>query len=901
MAAHHPDRHRKLLLVGIDSADWKIIQPLIDSGGMPGMQRIVEEGTSGNLTTLEPQLSPMLWTSIATGKMAYHHGVSGFTEVDPQTGRVVPVSAATRQCRTLWEILGERGLQSHVVSWFATHGERDLDGCMVSNMFGHLPNVLPDADPSDWPPPPSGTYWPESLADSMNDLRVSPHELDPDEVIRLFVPEAHTVDQQKDKRLWALAGKLAEAFSVHEAATHLLQANPNWDFFAVYYRTVDEISHMFMPYHPPKMEGIPAADFALYRHVVTGIYRLHDLFLQRLVQLAGPEAAVMVVSDHGFHSDHLRPTFTPRVPAGITVWHRPQGVFAAAGPGICQDELVYGARLLDIAPTILHWFGLPVGADMEGRVLNEVFSDRRAVETVPTWERPDPVARPRAGLDPAADNALLEQFVALGYIDEIPEDPGQAAAETNRENDWNMARALMHGQRYEQALPLLESCFHACPFRTDYAQLLATCQMRLGLLDEADATVDKARETFGRTEQADLIKASIAIQKDDPHTALAALQRVQEVMPDEVQLQLMLARSYLALRRFAEAEAAARRVLAADPHEPQALLVLARVQLHTGQAAAAIDSALDAIGLQYGNPLGHFLLGAALQAEGRLEEAEKPLRNCLTLSADFVRARRLLGRVLRGLGRREEATLEELRAFETARELRAKTAARAAELERAVAARATLRGEQDLARQAEAEKQAADLAAIEPLELVVVSGLPRSGTSLMMQMLAAGGIEPLTDGHRTADLDNPEGYYEWEDVKKLPKNPRLIEQAAGKAVKVISALLPSLPPPHRYTIIYMVRPTEQVVDSQWAMLARLGQNPKSEKQHLIEVQEHHSRQIRQALAKSDRVRLLEVSYPDLVADPAAVIAKLAELLPGRFTPSPSVAARVKPALHRNRN
>jgi hypothetical protein len=218
-----------------------------------------------------------------------------------------------------------------------------------------------------------------------------------------------------------------------------------------------------------------------------------------------------------------------------------------------------------------------------------------------------------------------------------------------------------------------------------------------------------------------------------------------------------------------------------------------------------------------------------------------------------------------------------------------------------VAARATLRGEQDLARQAEAEKQAADLAAIEPLELVVVSGLPRSGTSLMMQLLAAGGIEPLTDGHRTADLDNPEGYYEWEDVKKLPKNPRLIEQAAGKAVKVISALLPSLPPPHRYTIIYMVRPTEQVVDSQWAMLARLGQNPKSEKQHLIEVQEHHSRQIRQALAKSDRVRLLEVSYPDLVADPAAVIAKLAELLPGRFTPSSAVAACVKPALHRNRS
>jgi hypothetical protein len=170
----------------------------------------------------------------------------------------------------------------------------------------------------------------------------------------------------------------------------------------------------------------------------------------------------------------------------------------------------------------------------------------------------------------------------------------------------------------------------------------------------------------------------------------------------------------------------------------------------------------------------------------------------------------------------------------------------------------------------------------------------------MMQMLRAGGLEPLTDGQRSADEDNPEGYWEWEDVKKLPKNPRLIEQAAGKVVKVISALLPNLPPPHRYTVIYMVRPVEQVVDSQWAMLARQGQVSRSERRHLIEVQEHHSRQIRDALAASDRVTLLEVSYPDLVADPEPAIARLAELLPGRFHPSPAVAACVKPSLHRNR-
>ena len=894
-------RRQKLLLIGWDSADWKIVHPLLDSNELPGLARLVETGTSGNLTTLEPQLSPMLWTSIATGKMAYHHGVPGFTEVDPGTGAVVPVSAATRKCRTLWEIFQSRGLRSHVVSWFATHGEEDHSGCVVSNMFCHVANTQPGQDPAEWPLPPPGTYWPADLAATMNDLRVSPHDIDPDDLLRLFVPEAHTIDQKKDRRLWALAEKLAEACSAHNAATHLLETDPDWDFMAVYYRTVDEISHLFMPYHPPRMEGIPEADFELYKQVVTGIYKLHDLFLCRLMQLAGPDTAIVLVSDHGFHSDHLRPKFTPRVPAGITVWHRPQGVFIASGPGFKRDELVYGARLLDVAPTILHWFGLPVGADMEGRVLADIFDGpRRPVETVPTWETLGSTRKARKSLGAGADKALLEQFVALGYIDEIPADPGQAATETNRENDWNIARACMYGTRYAEALPLLENCFHAAPFRTDYAQVLATCQMQLGLLDEADATVAKAAETFGRTEQADLVRASIAIQKEDFHAALEALERVRENSPGEVQLQLMLAQSYLALRRFSDAETAARAVIATDPHNAQAFLVLARSFLHADRAEEAADAAAESIGLQFGNPQGHFLLGAALASQEQFEAAVRPLENCLHLAPRFLRAQRLLARVYRRLGQPQRAALCESQAFAGLHDLRQEQAAAEAAVREQAGARAAARAEKDRICQIEIDRQKAEYDAIEPKDFLIVSGLPRSGTSLMMQVLRAGGIEPLTDAKRAADEDNPEGYWEWDDIKKLPKNPRLIEAAEGKVVKVISALLPNLPGKHRYTIIYMVRPTEQVVNSQWAMLARKGSQPKSEKKHLIEVQEHHSRQIREVLKKSERVTLLEVSFPDLVADPEPVIAKLAELLPRRFTPGPAVAACVKPQLFRNR-
>ena len=764
---------RRLLLVGWDSADWKIIHPLLDAGVMPAVARLVEHGASGNLTTLEPQLSPMLWTSIATGKMAYHHRVPGFTEVDPRSGKVVPVSAATRQARTLWEMLGERGLRSHVVSWFATHGERDLNGCMVSNMYCHVRGAKEGQDPSEWPPSPPGTFWPESLRAELDPVRVSIHDLDPDQILRLFVPEAHLVDQEKDKRLFGLGQRLSETFSVHEAATHLLANHADWDFMAVYYRAIDEVCHQFMPYHPPRMDGIPEKDFELYRHVVTGIYRLHDLLLARLMQLAGPDTAVVLISDHGFHSDHLRPKFTPRVPAGITVWHRPQGVFAAAGPGFAKDKLVYGARLLDVAPTVLHWFGLPVGADMEGRVLEDAFDPKRPVETVPTWERPDAPRRERASFGEEADKALLEQFQDLGYIDEIPDDTSRAAEETNRENDWNIARACLHGQRFDEALPLLEACFHARPARTDYAQALASCQMQLGLLDEADATIAVAAETFGRTEQAKLVRASIALQKGDGQAALDALDRVREKSPDEVQLQFLLAQSYFGLRQWRDAEAAALRTLERDPHHARAKLLLARIEMQLGRPAEAASHALDAIGLQFGNPLGHHVLGRSLAAQGLFAEAERAFANALSLEPEYVDAMLSLAESRRNAGRPDLAEEAESKARAVAESRKIKATERLTTRRRDATERAAARAEADRNRPAPPAPAATEGgdAAVEK-EFLIVSGLPRSGTSLMMQILRAGGIEPMTDSQRAADEDNPEGYWEWEEIRSSRRTRR---------------------------------------------------------------------------------------------------------------------------------
>ncbi|MES2475803.1 MAG: alkaline phosphatase family protein [Verrucomicrobiota bacterium] len=879
---------KRLLLVGWDSADWKIIHPMLDRGELPGLKTLVEGGVSGNLNTLEPQLSPMLWTSIATGKMAYHHGVRGFTEVHPTTGKILPVSAATRSCRTVWEMLGEHGLRSHVVGWFATQGEHDLNGKMVSNMFPHLTGVPREAKPEDWPAPMPGTYWPENLGAELDSLRVSPWEMTGDDVIRAFVPDAPQVDQTKDKRLHHLAEKLAEAYSIQSAATYLMETDPEWDFMAVYFRAIDEISHFIMPYHPPRMDGVPEADFQMYQHVVTAAYRVHDMMLQRLLHLAGPDTAVMLVSDHGFHSDHLRPKFTPRVPAGITVWHRPQGVIVANGPGMRQDELIRGARLLDITPTVLHFFGLPVGDDMEGRVLEEAFVEPRPIERIPTWETGDFPAR--TALPPAASDALLEQFVALGYIDEIATDPNEAAAETHRENDWNLARACLYGGKYEQALPLLENCHAARPDRADYSQLLAKTQLELGLLAEAEQTLHLCLQSLGDTDAARLLMGSIETQRGNHAQALAHLDFVRAKNPENVQILHSLSETLLALRRWSDAEQCARQMLRLDPGGAQGHLILARCHLHQGDFPAAAEAALDAIGLQYGHPRGHFLLGAALVGMEDWPAAGQALRNHLKLNPNNSVALRYLAQVHRAMD--EPSVAAELET--QARLLRITRLASREKRVATIRQQATGR-EKPLPRPEPASPVA-------PMTFTVVSGLPRSGTSLMMQILRAGGMDLMHDGIRTADDDNREGYWEWEAIKSLAKNPRIIEQADGKVIKIVSALLTNLPPVHRYRIVFMRRPIDEVIDSQWKMLANRNVAPKSDRAHLAKTQTEHVEKLLESLRRSPRVELLEIDFPTLVQHPEGELLRLQSFLGDELQGDiASLTAAVRPELYRNRD
>jgi predicted AlkP superfamily phosphohydrolase/phosphomutase/predicted Zn-dependent protease len=924
----------RLLLVGWDSADWKVMQPLMDGGQLRMVRKIVESGVMGNLATLEPILSPMLWTSIATGKRAYDHGVLGFTDVDSATGRVRPVTASARRVKAVWNILAECGFKSHVIGWFATHGERIPGGGVVSNVY-----VSPTAGPGQaWPPAPRGAIWPDAHAKELNELRVSPEEIDAG-LVSLFVPEWEKVDQEKDRRLGHLRQHLAEALSIHAAATWTLE-NCEWDFVAVYYRAIDELCHHFMPLHPPKLDGVPQEQFEIYQHVVAAAYRYHDLMLARLIALAGPDTHVILVSDHGFHSDHQRPKFVPRIPAGITVWHRPYGAFAACGAQFRQDELVHGASLLDVTPTILTLFDVPVGQDMEGKVLVQAFRTMPRIETIPSWESTQAVSAVESDASAMTEQEsqfLLEQFAALGYIDKPSDDPSEFAAATLRENKWTLAQSLLDGQRAKDALPLLEELCAEAPDRIDFSQTRARCEIALGLFDEAQRTIDETVRTFQNEAMSRLLRAQVAFQIGQYDSALEHLEAAREKGSQNPQFWLLLGHTLFRHRRWQDAEQAYAEVLHLREEDAMAWMGTAICRLRRGDPRGAIDAALEAVGLEFALPRAHFVLGVACMKIGQNQRAEQALKTAIRFFPKFAAAHYYLARLYRRQRRTAEADLHQTERLsileerqrrdtiieglrrEAAQQAVRLTGIREKALERIAANKAAAEkrkaeskapGPVDGAETASIGPHASssdrDTAASEPKkpvhEITIVSGLPRSGTSLLMQLLDAGGYPVLTDGVRKADDNNERGYYEWEAIRQLPKNPRIIDQAAGKAVKVISALLPALASQNRYKIIFMQRPLEEVARSQHKM--RFGQEGDENEllTKVVPILRKHFEATLNFVRSSPRLELLEVDYRQLVSAPDAVIASIVAFLgPDRFPYRERMGSVVEPRLYRHRS
>lgn len=184
--------------------------------------------------------------------------------------------------------------------------------------------------------------------------------------------------------------------------------------------------------------------------------------------------------------------------------------------------------------------------------------------------------------------------------------------------------------------------------------------------------------------------------------------------------------------------------------------------------------------------------------------------------------------------------------------------------------------------------------------ITIVSGLPRSGTSMMMQMLEKGGIPALTDEFRKADDDNPLGYYEFEAVKRLDKDTSWLPQAYNKVVKIIYAFLYFLPRDHKYKVIFMKRNLDDVVASQKVMLRNRQEKDRMGDEQLIHLFQEHLQRLDVWIRHQENFNIQYLEYDDVIADPAGTALNISRFL-GRPLDLNAMIQAVEPSLHRNRS
>ncbi|GAK51790.1 type I phosphodiesterase/nucleotide pyrophosphatase [Candidatus Moduliflexus flocculans] len=945
---------RKLLLVGWDGADWKMINQLLDAGQMPTLENLINQGVMGKLTTLDPPFSPMLWTTIATGKLADKHGILGFTEPMPDRLGVRPVSSTSRKVKAFWNILTQCGLKTHVIGWWPSHPAEPINGICISNHYQRANHPIDKP----WPMLP-GTVHPPELSPLFAWLRVHPAELTAAHILP-FVPEAARINQDQDKHLDSLARILADSATVHAAATWILE-NQHWDCFTVYYDAIDHFSHGFMNFHPPRMQHVPEEMFELYKDVVCGGYRFHDMMLARLVELAGDDATIMLISDHGFHSDHLRPGFLPKEPAGPAYQHRTHGIFVLKGPHIQRDELVFGASLLDITPTLLTLFGLPIGADMDGKPLVQAFDHQVSVEQISSWEDvPGECGmHPKEFIENPYDaQASLQQLVELGYI-EPPDDNMQKNIErVSREADYNLARVYLGSNRPAEALPLLERLDAQMPGEARFALRLARCYKDTNRFADARTVIRQfreqalrhqqtLREKYGNIEhdaaisnsthqeisansqppqeneekqlreraeaphsfrqmqqalmQCELLEGEILLAEHHPKKALEHYQRLERTMRAyRPAFFLRIGEAYLKLRRWKLAEEAFRRGLRHDADNSFAHDGLAVACLRQKKYEKAIDEALIAINLAYHSPQAHFHLGEALMRSGDAIRAAEAFEVCLRMSPEFGQARNSLIDLYTNQLYQPEKAAAHQSFFVQKNTLTAANNVSIIHDRIEVEPVATATAIPTTGEQVELGTKLTGRSNSSPI--IVVSGLPRSGTSMMMQMLMNGGLPILADNARPADESNPNGYYEYEAVKRLDRENAWLKNAEGKAIKIVAQLLFFLPARYNYKIIFMLRDMNEIIRSQQAMLARQGKTGTQTPSAAI-LRRNYQRIIAKVMRWSDakhNVSLLYLNYADVVQHPQQQAEQIHQFLDGTLNPV-TMAAVVDAALYREKS
>jgi predicted AlkP superfamily phosphohydrolase/phosphomutase len=402
-----------VLWLGLDGLDFELLDRLAAEGKMGNWKRLAAEGYTAKLRSFVPLISPILWTTAATGVGPDVHRVLDFQEVDPKSGRKVPISGFSREAPAVWNIASDRGSRVGVVGWWASHPAEEVEGFFVSDrvspiLFGRLSL--------------SGAAFPASLEAGVaqvieRDGRVS----DADLARFLDVPASEIASARAsaagmENPIVALSRILA-ATRVSQRVARDLYDRERPQLLALYLEGTDEVGHIFALATPPRLPCASDADVARYGRAVERYYGAIDRILGQWMRRAQEDGATLLVhSDHGFKWGADRPCgFGSGDWKTAAFWHHLDGVFAAWGTRVAAGRPRGEATLFDVAPTVLALLDLPADKRMRGKPLAAAFRE------LPAYGREDfsKLAVRRLEARPASEGEsgeFAKKLRALGYL-----------------------------------------------------------------------------------------------------------------------------------------------------------------------------------------------------------------------------------------------------------------------------------------------------------------------------------------------------------------------------------------------------------------------------------------------------------------------------------------------------
>ncbi|HEV7516729.1 MAG TPA: alkaline phosphatase family protein [Thermoanaerobaculia bacterium] len=613
---------RPVLFVGWDGADWQLLDLYMADGAMPNLAALVREGRSGGLLTIQPPLSPLVWTTMMTGVSPLVHGILDFTRFNPQTGQREPITRAERRVPALWNMAGMAGRSAAVFGLWATWPAEPVDGLLVSDRLFSF--QTPETTP-----PPGVVYPPAEEAWARDALAATEKEVG-FAALRAYLPWLtedgyRSLLAQPDPYAQPAAAlrRILVETAVYDRLAKGWLARHRPDLTVVYFQGSDAIGHVFAPYAPPRQPAVPEADFARYSAVPRAYFADLDRRLGEYRQIARRMGAVlMLASDHGFRWQEGRPERLASAAAATAGrWHREEGIYLLWGSGIAAhpDTGGHGERgsVTQVAATLLALLGLPPGEGLAGPALPGTPSQAPGTPVrYAAWFQPGPPAPATSASGGSEEVAKLK---ALGYVgaSEPAQTPVSSAADATRtagsfDNEGLLLRAAGRQAEaraaFEQALArdpgnaaalanlsdllaqgptpadreradalLVQALAAGLPDGVERVLTRAAADRRAGAPKRGLALLDRTIAARPERPEPRLLRGRLRLERQDCRGALADFTAVTAAAPRNALAWGSAALARLCLGDRAGAVRDLRQSLALDPNQPEIARALAQI------------------------------------------------------------------------------------------------------------------------------------------------------------------------------------------------------------------------------------------------------------------------------------------------------------------------------------